>query len=577
MVPGDGGRPTICLNMIVKNESHVLEELVAAVAPYIHYWVVVDTGSTDGTQDLLRDLMARRGIPGELHERPWRDFGHNRSEAMALARGHCDYVWVMDADDTVVGTPDFTRLTADAYTMRIDDGVVYWRLQLFRDGLPWYYKGVLHELAACDEPFGQERLEGDYRVMSRRIGGRNLDPDKYLRDAEVLLAENERNPGNPRTVFYLAQSYYCYGDYENSRKWDQLRADMGGWEEEVYYSLFRVAEAAARLNDPWPKVLEAYLHAWNYRPTRAEALHAVARHCRIAGRYPMGHLFAERAAQLPLPEDVLFVNAEIHQWRAMDEQAVCASWIGRPAEAFDVSRRLVSIAQVPENDRQRIEANRDLMARRLLDRAIVYPDVIPSAAPGGSSPQVTLTLVVGADRVVAEQTINSFLRTCSDIGRVDRFLALDVGLTASDRAVLSALYPFLEFADGASVAGDRTGQIQQLKERVTGRYWLHLGEGWRFFAPDPLISRLAGVLDAEPAVFQVGVNFEDAETFIGRCAEEQQVRRTRDGRRYVMTNAVVNGPAMFDIGRADYAWSKWRPGDPVHTATLDEVLCVQRT
>jgi glycosyltransferase involved in cell wall biosynthesis len=106
-------RFAICLNMIVKNEADVVAETLDSVAPYISSWVIVDTGSTDGTQDVIRKHMARLGIPGELHERPWRNFGHNRTEALNLAQGHGDYIWVIDADDIVVGTPDFTQLSAD--------------------------------------------------------------------------------------------------------------------------------------------------------------------------------------------------------------------------------------------------------------------------------------------------------------------------------------------------------------------------------------------------------------------------------------------------------------------------------
>ena len=84
--------------MIVRNEAHIVAEVLDAVAPYISSWVVVDTGSDDGTQDVICDHMARLGIPGELHERPWRDFGHNRTEALTLAQGHGDYIWVIDAD-----------------------------------------------------------------------------------------------------------------------------------------------------------------------------------------------------------------------------------------------------------------------------------------------------------------------------------------------------------------------------------------------------------------------------------------------------------------------------------------------
>ena len=574
MVAGADSRSTVCLNLIVKDESHIIHELFESVAPYIDYWVIVDTGSSDGTQDVIRREMDRLGIPGELHERPWQDFGTNRTEAIRLAQGHCDYIWVMDADDVLVGTPDFHGLTADTYLMLIDDGVVYWRRQVFRDGLPWRYEGVLHELAVCDEPFTEVRMGGDFRVLSRRVGGRNLDPDKYRRDAEILLADVERQPENARSVFYLAQSYYCYGDWVNARKWDERRAAMGGWDEEVYYSSFRAAESMAFNNEPWPEVQDAYLRAWNMRPSRAEALYALARHHRIAGRYHLGHLFAEKAASLPLPDDVLFVNAGVHAWRALDEQGVCASWIGRPAEAFRISRTLVAHPDVPDEDRFRIAANRDLMAPSMFEAALPYPEALPEIRPEGLPPQITLTMIAGPDRTRTEQTINSFLRCCTDFHRIDRFAVLQAGLSAQDRTVLSARYPFLEFEAADSDPANWLGQIRRM---VSGRYWLHLKEGWRFFAPEPLVGRLIGVLEAEPGVMMVGVNFEDATKLTGRCAAESQVRRSGAGGRYVLTDWLVEGPAMFDIERADRMSNAWRPGDAVASATLDEVLCVLQT
>jgi glycosyltransferase involved in cell wall biosynthesis len=74
----------ICLNMIVKDEAPVIGRCLDAALPFIDHWVIVDTGSTDGTQDLVRRHLA--SVPGTLAERPWRNFAHNRNEALALAR-----------------------------------------------------------------------------------------------------------------------------------------------------------------------------------------------------------------------------------------------------------------------------------------------------------------------------------------------------------------------------------------------------------------------------------------------------------------------------------------------------------
>jgi hypothetical protein len=325
-------RPAICLNMIVRNEAHIVREALDSVAPYISSWVIVDTGSDDGTQELIRNHMAALGIPGELHERPWRNFGHNRTEALNLAQGHGDYIWVLDADDTVVGTPDFTQLSADAYMVRYRAGdLTFWRPQLFRDGARVRYEGVVHESPVGEPAYVYARLEGEYHIEYRQLGSRSQDPQKYARDADLLLAEVERNPEDVRSVLLLSQSYFNVGDFANARKWFRRWLEMSSWrkDEQVYDSMWRVAEAMAQLGEPWPGVQDAYLKAWESRPTRAEPLHAIAFRYRVEQRYRLGYLFAKRAAEIPLPEqDLLFVSAEVYAWRATDEQAICASWIG---------------------------------------------------------------------------------------------------------------------------------------------------------------------------------------------------------------------------------------------------------
>lgn len=542
-------QPTICLNMIVRNEAHIVGEALDAVAPHIAYWVIVDTGSDDGTQDAIRTHMAALGIPGELHERPWIDFGHNRSEALALAQGRADYVWVIDADDTVIGTPNFGRLDADVYLMRIgDDALRYWRRQLFRDGMPWRYVGVVHEYADCTEPHVESRLDGDYYVASRRLGARSQDPQKYARDRDLLLAEAERAPDDARTAFYLAQSYADLGDDANALAWYARRADMPGWDEETYVAKFRVAEAMARLDNPWPDVLDAYLRAWEFRPTRAEPLHAIARWYRTEQRYQLGHPFAERAARIPLPaDDTLFVATDVYAWRALDEQAVCASWIGDHAGAVDICRRLLAMPELPDDDRVRIAANRDVSVPATLERACEATPRV-RLTPGGD---VTVSVTAGSDRALAERTLNSFLNCCTDVERVARIVVAAQGMSAEDRVLLLERYRDVEF-----IAVEEPGELD-------GRFWLRLGAGCGFFAPEALLTRLTSVLAAEPTVGVVGINLDDAVALTGRCAEERVVRRGAGTGRYLLADAAPTGPALIDLHRRDGG-----------AATLDEVLCV---
>ena len=82
----------------------------------------------------------------------------------------------------------------------------------------------------------------------------------------------------------------------------------------------------------------------------------------------MGYLFARQAAALPLPaENWVIADTDVYTWRAIDEQAVCASWIGKNSEAFALFQRILSSGHLPEEHRARVTGNRDFCARRLVE------------------------------------------------------------------------------------------------------------------------------------------------------------------------------------------------------------------
>ena len=348
---------TICLNMIVKNEAPVIARCLASVLPFIDTWTIVDTGSTDGTQSIIRELACSK--PGELHERPWVSFGHNRNEALELARGKADYVFFIDADETLRLPSSFAlpALDGDAYYISCEyAGTIYSRCALVSSALQWRWEGVVHEYLTCDQPFTLRTVSGPAIVVAHD-GVRSRDPLTYLKDAALLEETLTRDPDNARNVFYLAQSYRDAGDLVRSREVYRRRAEMGGWDEEVWFSLYQAATLEERLGADAAVVSAAYLRAFQRRPTRAEPLVALASFHRRRDEHAIAFIYAQQAAACPRPSDLLFVEDAVYRWRALDELAVSAFYVGRLEEGRAAMLRLVQEDCIPPTERQRMLKN----------------------------------------------------------------------------------------------------------------------------------------------------------------------------------------------------------------------------
>ncbi|MGW1880883.1 tetratricopeptide repeat-containing glycosyltransferase [Streptomyces sp. NPDC001970] len=368
-------KPTVCLNMIVKDEAPVIRRCLESVRPLIDTWVIVDTGSTDGTQDVIRDVYG--DLPGTLYERPWKGYDGSRTEAIDLARDSADYLLFIDADDLMEVRSGFRmpKLTHDAYRVALHDGpMIHWRPALVSTRLPWRYVGVLHEYIDCGRKHSLGTLKGA-NILSVGGGARQRGEglrNKYLRDAATLEQGLIKEPDNTRYVFYLAQSWRDAGEPEKSLATYDRRAAMGGWAEEVFCSHLYAARLAADLDRPAAEVLDRYLRAHESRPTRAEALGDLARHCRLNGpRWPLAYLFARQAARIPYPGDILFVEFEWYAWRALDELAVAAYWVGEYEESRRCCERLLEGGKLPDDQRERVTKNLDFARTKLGAKELV--------------------------------------------------------------------------------------------------------------------------------------------------------------------------------------------------------------
>jgi glycosyltransferase involved in cell wall biosynthesis/GR25 family glycosyltransferase involved in LPS biosynthesis len=383
----DRGVKTLGLCMIVKNEAKVILRCLESVRPIVDHVLIQDTGSTDGTQNLIREWLERAGLPGEVYDEPWRDFAYNRSHALGKLReqNNIDYALILDADDEFVIEQGFdiagfkSGLSADLYNVELVTGASlrrYQRPQICSNRREFLYRGVLHEFIDTSDralSWGSGKVKvgsaHGFYISSTRQGARNQDPDKYRKDAAILekaLSEEKDKFLRSRHIFYLARSYRDAGEKEKALSYFLKRAELGFWIDEVYISLF----TAGLIQQEMGKVDEAlatFRRASETLPNRAEAWHAASRLCRESKRFAEGYECARRGLAIPLPSGGLFVEPWRYEYGLLDELAVNAFWTGKHQESFDASQRLLREGKMPQQMLDRIKKNAELAAGKLTE------------------------------------------------------------------------------------------------------------------------------------------------------------------------------------------------------------------
>ncbi|WP_249116025.1 glycosyltransferase [Azoarcus sp. L1K30] len=534
--------------MIVRNESAVIDRCLASVKDHIDYWVIVDTGSTDDTPAKIQATL--KGIPGELHHRKWVDFGHNRTEAIELARGKADYILIMDADNIFHAPREgwhWPALTVDAYDLLIRSANTEYRLRLLvADRLAWRWVGVLHEYLVSTPESVSSELQGPW-VDRRHEGARSRDPLTYRKDAAILAAALKKEPGNTRYAFYLAQSWRDAKEPKKALEAYRHRAAMGGWDEEVFFSLYQCGVLLESMKR-WPEALDAYLKAWSFRKHRIEPLYRICCYYRACSDFGLGYLFGRRALETGCrTSDRLFVEVETFNWRLADEVSICAFYEGRYQESYDLCSDILRRSDLTETDRVRIEKNREYSAPHVPQGTGAYPEHIVHALASRTEQDGDVTFTITSCRRLDlfKVTVNSFLNCCEDVDRIRRWICIDDGSSEADRAEMARLYPFFEFVLKDASEKGHARSMNMLLDRIDTPYWLALEDDWQFVVKDRFFARMLAILHDDPAIAQVlfNRNYGLIPAHITLTGGESRTI-SQDGSRYVMHEYVP--PESFD-------------------------------
>ena len=352
-------KETICLNMIVKDERGSIQRCLESVKPFIDSWVIVDMGSSDGTQELIKDLL--KDIPGELYERPWRNFGENRTEALELSIGRGDYILFMNATDRLEVENGFTwpMLSQDFYYIwQGTPDFSYLKPQLVKASLPLRWVGVTHEYLECSQAYTSETLQG-VRALAVPSDAR-CKLRKIWKNVRLLEDGLKKEPGNTRYAFYLAESYRDAGEKGKALECYQNRIKMGGWEEEVFWSLLQVGFLLQSLDLPMSMAIEGYQQAHRFRPHRAEPVYYLSDIYNQQGKYREAYELLKAQASIPKPaqKDVLFNQDWIEKYGLLFQRSICSYYVGKYQESLDACDQLLKMNDLPVLLREQTEQNR---------------------------------------------------------------------------------------------------------------------------------------------------------------------------------------------------------------------------
>lgn len=352
---------SICLTMIVRNESKVILRCLKSARPIIDFVNICDTGSLDDTKKLVTDWCEEEGLEYRIHDHEWKNFGHNRTLSITSAIEtfpHSTYLLLIDADMILNVHDDFDkdRLKSLSYTIRQgSQSLSYLNIRLIKnDGVHnWSSIGVTHEYYNAVPSVQSTRLD---TLHINDIGDGGHKTEKFIRDEALLEQGIIDEPTNTRYYFYLMQTKQDMGKPDEAIELGNKVISMNGWLEERSTAAYRIGLIYDRKGD-WSKALEYYIKSYGLNNTRSEPLYQIARHYRTLSEHWLCYTFSMMGNKIPFPTGGLFVHNHTYQGLFDYELSICCYYINGMEELGYASCLKVLGSLLPQGYKEHTASN----------------------------------------------------------------------------------------------------------------------------------------------------------------------------------------------------------------------------
>ena len=323
---------TLCLNMIVKNESKIIERLLSSVIGIIDTYCICDTGSTDNTIELINNFFIERKMEGKVITEPFKNFEYNRNFALKECEGMSDYVLFLDAD-MIFEIRNFDKNILSSYDsfhiLQGNESFFFNNMRIVRNNGLFKYVGVTHEYISTPNNNLVYYFKKDELFISD-IGDGGSKHDKFIRDINLLEEAIRIKPDCDRSHFYLANSYHDSRQFGKAIPIYERRIKLGGWNQEVWYSYYRIGLCYKNLKQ-MEKAICSWLEGYSYLSNRIENLYEIVKYYRETSKHNLSHNFYKMAKDvIARNEDrtgFLFLHNDVYTYKIDYEYTIIASYL----------------------------------------------------------------------------------------------------------------------------------------------------------------------------------------------------------------------------------------------------------
>ena len=333
---------SLAVVVMVKNEAlAIADTLNPFLKAGVTHFLVLDTGSTDDTVAIAKSLLATMPNAHVIQE-PFVDFATSRNRALVLAEEafpNIPFLLMLDAEWHCHEIPALLHFcdserhsNTPLYLLKVimNRTFEFYVPRLFRTNAKARFEGVVHEVPTIATT---HKVPECYITYAGSETGIQKTKKRWERDLALLKAEHQKKPQQPRTVFYLAQTYECLGNLKAAYRFYLKRAMLTGFDEELFITHFRLGGLAQMLSQSdkqftFDIAKQHYETAFGLRPHRIEPLVKLADYY-WPNNVALCYLYAKHACDTPFPiQDLLFIEKEMYAYTRYEILSRCAWYMG---------------------------------------------------------------------------------------------------------------------------------------------------------------------------------------------------------------------------------------------------------